>query len=218
VKWLPTVIFEVDGKTPKDIIQELYKIAKQLSSDDVQARCIIVMSDANACLSMTNDPPRQRYIWTPDFTEEEANNYLTKRGFTDDQETRKIIFDMIGTRPSFLRDIASSKMSPKEVIENQISDDMKSIEDCLKNQEYQKVFVEMIKDENKNGMDESDVKKLCGLKRREIAEGPAVKELHVLSYDIQKRRFQFHSRTMYHATKRYLNESKSKEIKLNENK
>jgi len=127
VKWLPTVIFEVDGNTPKEIIKELYKIAKQLSSDKVQARCIIVMSDANACLSMTSDPPRQRYIWVTDFTEEEANQYLTKAGFTNDQETRKMVFDMIGTRPSFLRDIASSKMNPKEFIENQIVENVESI-------------------------------------------------------------------------------------------
>ena len=54
VKWVPTVIFEVEGSTKSEIIKELYKTAKQLSSDNVQARCIIVLSDANAALSMTS--------------------------------------------------------------------------------------------------------------------------------------------------------------------
>jgi energy-coupling factor transporter ATP-binding protein EcfA2 len=52
--WVPTVIFEVEGRTSKEVIQELYKTAKQISSDKVQARCILVLSDANACLSMTS--------------------------------------------------------------------------------------------------------------------------------------------------------------------
>jgi hypothetical protein len=49
-----TVIFEVEGRTSKEVIQELYKTAKHISSDKIQARCILVLSDANACLSMTS--------------------------------------------------------------------------------------------------------------------------------------------------------------------
>ena len=118
-----------------------------------------------------------------------------------------MVIDKIGTRPVELRNIASSKLNPKEFIENQILENVKSVENCLiKSQSFRDVFIEMIK--QKNGMDESDVKKLCKLTTNDIAEGPAVKEFHVLSYDIQNRRFQFHSRTMYHATKQYLNEKK----------
>jgi hypothetical protein len=54
VIWVPTVIFEVEGSTSIEVIKELYKTAKQISSDNVQARCILVLSDANACLSMTS--------------------------------------------------------------------------------------------------------------------------------------------------------------------
>jgi energy-coupling factor transporter ATP-binding protein EcfA2 len=54
IKWVPTVIFEVEGSTSKEIIKELYKTAKQLTCDKVQARCMIVLSDANACLAMTD--------------------------------------------------------------------------------------------------------------------------------------------------------------------
>ena len=209
VAWVPTVIFEVEGSTPKEIIKELYKTAKQLSSDNVQARCFIVLSDANDALSMTNDYGRQRYIWIPDFTEEEAGNYLTKLGFTEDIEIRRTVIDKIGTRPVDLRNIASSKMNPKELIKNQILENVKSVENCLiKSEIFRKVFMEMKKEENSNGMDESDVKKLCNLTTTDIAEGPAVKDFHVLSYDIQNRRFQFQSRTKYHATKQYLREKK----------
>jgi hypothetical protein len=45
-------VFEIEGSTSKDVIKELYKTAKQISSDDAQARCILVLSDANASLSM----------------------------------------------------------------------------------------------------------------------------------------------------------------------
>jgi len=66
----------------------------------------------------------------------------------------------------------------------------------------------MMKETNKSGISSIDVMDLCKLTTNDIAEGPAVKEFHVLSFDIQNRRFQFHSQTMYHATKKYLNEKK----------
>lgn len=158
---------------------------------------------------MTSDPDRQRYIWIPDFTEEEAGNYLTKVGFTDDKETRRMVFDRLGTRPSALRNIASSKMNPKEFIECQVTENFTSIKRCLtEDTRYKALLVEMVKDENKKGMSDVDVMDLCKLSTNKIAEGPAVKDFHVLSYDIQNRRFQFHSSSMYHATKQYLNFNK----------
>jgi hypothetical protein len=209
VKWVPTVIFEVEGSTSKEIIKELYKTAKQLSSDKVQARCIIVLSDANAALSMTSDSGRQRYIWIPDFTEDEANTYLTKLGFFDDVETRKMVIDMIGTRPVDLRNIASSKMNPKEFIESQITKNVKSVEKCLtRDPRYKDLLQEIIKIENKDGMDESLVMRICKLTTNDIAEGPVGKEFHILAYDIENNQFQFHSRPMYHAIKQYLNANK----------
>jgi predicted lipoprotein len=41
VIWVSTVIFE--GSTSKEVIKELYKTVKQMSSDNVQARCILVL-------------------------------------------------------------------------------------------------------------------------------------------------------------------------------
>ena len=52
--WFPTVIFEFEGSTSKEVIKELFKTAKQISLDKVQARCILLLSDANACISMTS--------------------------------------------------------------------------------------------------------------------------------------------------------------------
>lgn len=72
--------------------------------------------------------------------------------------------------------------------------------------------VEMIKDENTDGVSTWNALNLCGLTcgltTRRIVEGPAVRDLHVLTYDDQHSRFRFDSRSMYHATKKYLNEQK----------
>jgi AAA+ ATPase superfamily predicted ATPase len=208
VKWVPTIIFEVEGCTPKEMIERVYNTAKQLTSDKVQARCIIVLSDANASLEMTYEPERQRYIWIPDFTVEEANTFLTKLGFTDDQEIRKMIIDKIGTRPMGLRNIATSKMSPTEFIEKQIRENELSIKKTLiKDPGYKDLLIQMMKDEYKNGIGEMKAMDLCKVTTNDIAEGPAGKEFQVLSYDIQNGRFQFHSRSMYHAAKRSLKKS-----------
>jgi hypothetical protein len=82
------------------------------------------------------------------------------------------------------------------------------VEGCIKeDQRYIRLFKEMIDNET-DGISATKAMDLCDLSVQKIAEGPAVKEFHVLSYDIQNRRFQFHSRTMYHATKKYMNEMK----------
>jgi hypothetical protein len=54
VIWVPTVIFEVEGSISEGVIKELFKTAKQMSSDNVQARCLIVFSDVNTALSMNS--------------------------------------------------------------------------------------------------------------------------------------------------------------------
>jgi len=127
-------------KQKKEVIESLYVISKQLSSDDNQARCIIVLSDANASLSMRRDPERQKYIWIPDFAGNEANNYFDRYDFlpVDDNNTdkeinktkRKNIFEKIGTRPYTLRDIKDS-ISVDDFIKNKISDGCSAIQNCL---------------------------------------------------------------------------------------
>jgi hypothetical protein len=216
VKWVPTVIFEVEGTTSTEILKEVYRTSKELSCDEVQARCIIVLSDENAALSMTSDPGRQRYVWVPNFTVYEAIVYLYKFGFMHNEMhdgKARMVIDLMGTRPMELRSLATSGIDPKDYVEGLIRTSIVNVEDCLaKGKEYRTVFEEMLKEENNDGMYESDVKKLCYQTRpdivlKDILEGPAVKEYHILSYDIERNRFQFHSRTMYHATKRFLNHS-----------
>jgi GTPase SAR1 family protein len=84
--------------------------------------------------------------WIPDFTEKEAKLYLTKVGFTGDEETRTMVIDMIGTRPSFMRDIGKSEMNLNEFIERQIVDNENSILNCLKlDSRYENILVKMMR-------------------------------------------------------------------------
>ena len=77
------------------------------------------------------DSSRLRYLWIPDFTEEEANNYLTKLGFTKDNEIRKKVFDQLGTRPLILNELFTSNMDYNEFIKNKINNDKKNVESGL---------------------------------------------------------------------------------------
>jgi len=52
--WVPTVIFEVDDSATKKVIRELHKDGKQLTCDGRQAKCIIVLNDFNAAISMAS--------------------------------------------------------------------------------------------------------------------------------------------------------------------
>jgi hypothetical protein len=136
------------------------------------------------------DPPRQEYFWVNDFTEEEANRYLDKLGFTQDKNIRKFVFEKYGTRPSFLRDIAGSTLKPEEFIENYIKENEDSVKDCLKadkNNFLKKLFQKLLQNENKNGIESLHVDEESKI----IAEGPAVKGYHVLAYVIEKEYLNF---------------------------
>jgi hypothetical protein len=142
-----------------------------------------------------------------DFTEEEANRYLDKLGFTQDKNIRKFVFEKYGTRPSSLRDIAGSKLKPEEFIENQIEEDKDKVKDCLKadrNDFLKNLFQKLLQTENKNGIKSLHVDEETKI----IAEGPAVKGYHVLAYDIEKRMFKFHSNSMREATRRFIETNK----------
>ena len=128
-------------------------------------------------------------------------------GFTQDKNIRKFVFEKYGTRPSYLRDIAGSKLKPDEFIENQIAVDKENVKDCLEFDQddfYKNLFKEMLKDENKDGINRLYIDKATEI----IAEGPAVKGKHVLAYDIEKRRFKFHSNSMREATRRFIETNK----------
>ena len=144
-----------------------------------------------------------------DFTEEEANRYLDKLGFTQDKNIRKFVFEKYGTRPSYLRDIAGSKLKPEEFIENQIEEDKDKVKRCVQDDEKTlKLFEGIVKDEYNNGMNEGIAMDIMKLSTEKIADGPAVKGQHVLAYDIEKRRFKFHSNSMREATRRFIESNK----------
>ena len=138
-----------------------------------------------------------------DFTEEEANRYLDKLGFTQDKNIRKFVFEKYGTRPSYLRDIAGSKLKPDEFIEQKIKENEDSVKNCLKadrNDFLKNLFQKLLQNENKNGIESLHVDEETKI----IAEGPAIKGYHVLAYDIEKRKIKFHSNSMREATRRFI--------------
>ena len=144
-----------------------------------------------------------------DFTEEEANRYLDKLGFTQDKNIRKFVFEKYGTRPSYLRDIAGSKLKPDEFIEERIEEDKGKVERCLKKESnLLKLFKEIQKDEYQEGMNENIAMNILNTYTEMIAEGPAVKGYHILAYDVEKRRFKFHSNSMREATRRFIETNK----------
>ena len=114
---------------------------------------------------------------------------------------------MLGTRPSLLRELVTSKIDYKQFIENMFNNDKLLVEECIKkDKKYITLLKEMTKDENKNGMNASVAMDITDMPTSDIAEGPVVKGFHVLAYDIQNKIFQFHSKSIYHATKQYLND------------
>jgi hypothetical protein len=140
-----------------------------------------------------------------DFTEEEANCYLDKLGFTQDKNIRKFVFEKYTTRPSYLRDIAGSTLKPEEFIENQIEEDKDKVKRCVQDDEKTlKLFEGIVRDEYNNGMNEGIAMDIMKLSTEKIADGPAVKGQHVLAYDIEKRMFKFHSNSMREATRRFI--------------
>jgi nitrogen regulatory protein PII-like uncharacterized protein len=144
-----------------------------------------------------------------DFTEEEANRYLDKLGFTQDKNIRKFVFEKYGTRPSYLRNIAGSKVKPEEFIENQIEEDKDKVKRCVQDDEKTlKLFEGIVKDEYNNGMNEGIAMDIMKLSTEKIADGPAVKGQHVLAYDVEKRMFKFHSNSMREATRRFIETNK----------
>jgi hypothetical protein len=99
-------------------------------------------------------------------------------------------------------------MKPLEFIEKQIKEDEDKVKRCVKDDEKTlKLFKEIVKDEYKNGMKEGIVMDIMKLSTGKVAEGPSVKSHHILAYDIEKRKFKFHSNSMREATRRFIEET-----------
>jgi hypothetical protein len=91
----------------------------------------------------------------------------------------------------------------------QIQNDEDKVKRCVQDATGTvKLFEEMVKDKYMNGMNEGVVMDIMKLSTRKVAEGPSVKEHHILAYDIEKRRFKFHSNSMREATRRFIETKK----------
>jgi hypothetical protein len=130
---------------------------------------------------------------------------LNKVGFTSDKEIRRVVLEKIGTKPIDLRHLATSKMKPLEFIEKQIKENKKKLEGCFQDDpKCLNLFKEMIKDEYKDGMEGDITMRIMSLSTEKIAEGSIVKGNHILSYDIERGIFKFHSNSMREATRRFI--------------
>jgi hypothetical protein len=134
---------------------------------------------------------------------------LNKVGFTSDKEIRRVVLEKIGTKPIDLRHLATSKMKPLEFIEKQIEKDFQIVKRCINDdQETEKLFQEMMKDEYMDGMSEGVVMDIMKVSTIKVAEGASVKGNHVLAFDIEKGKFKFHSNSMREATRRFIETNK----------
>jgi hypothetical protein len=52
IRWAPTLIMEVGEDTPKKVVRELCNLGKNLSCDECQAKCIIVLESPSTRFSM----------------------------------------------------------------------------------------------------------------------------------------------------------------------
>jgi hypothetical protein len=139
-----------------------------------------------------------------DFTVSEANNFLDKVGFGKDKEIREKIFKNLGTKPVCLHDLVTSTLKLDDFIEMQIQKDYDKVENCfITDAIYLDVFKEMLNDRN-NGVSASILRNLMKHTVEDIVEGPLVKGNHILAFDIEKRKFKFHSNSMREATRRFI--------------
>jgi len=209
--WVPTVIFEIEGSASKNVIIEVVKTSKMLSSDYKVARCIICLSDSNAAISITTRDNRQKIFWVPDFSIEQANLYLDKLNYNKDENIRKKIFEIIGTRPSHLYSVCTTKLSLDEHINNTIEENERLVISCLiqdQNEVYKSLLKEMIKHEK---LDLASVVNILKKPIKEIVEGSLVKQNKILSYNIETGKFNFYSKSMKTAVEEYFKEQLKQE-------
>lgn len=97
-----TIIFEVErGKEDqqRSTVGAVRSLAKSLAP---YARCVIVVSEANAVLEFGDDKNRENYVYVDEMTREEAKQLLLKKGARFSEDELQFIFDSIGTSPSRL--------------------------------------------------------------------------------------------------------------------
>lgn len=140
----------------------------------------------------------------PDFSIEEANEYLDKKGYTKDQRTRDLIFTKLGTRPSTLQSLINSNMNPEEFIEDRMKFAKDAIDALMVYDEKWGVVLQKLASDTNAKLGFIDIARALGVTdMTAIADGPAVKQLQILAYDVKDRVFTFYSPIFYWAVKRY---------------
>jgi hypothetical protein len=209
--WTPTVVFDVEGNVRKEVLQELVKTAKRLTSDEKLARVFIVLSGSMSAEAFLSDKARHIKIYVPDFTENEAIEYLRRLNYKPDiKEGMERVIREIGTRPIDLEKIASSGLPFEEYVHDIIIEDQGNVRDSLKLEKRSIPFLrKLINLEYNDGMNANDASNLLDLPVSEITSSAVVKIYHILRYNFEESSFQFVSPTMYNATKNYFKINKA---------
>lgn len=198
---MPTIVFELDSPNLKcENINEVFDLSNRLSSKKI-AKSIIVLGDPTYifCIPTYRLYRKNRYLWIPDFSEDDANDYLTKLNFTKDDKIRKKVFDELGTRPLTLINLVLSNEEPDDFIAKGIRYAMNEIKSSLILHPNQKnILKEMIKDENRNGMKIDQFRKIFTEKELEIA----VKLYRIFDFNLENQMIIFDSQSKYRAAKR----------------
>ena len=96
---IPTIDFEIqlgEDVERKDGIQGIRSLAKELST---VCSVILILSEANAALEFGRDEDRQQFIFVGEFTQLEAEEYLTKILKLSEEDIKHVL-DNIGATPA----------------------------------------------------------------------------------------------------------------------
>lgn len=122
---------------------------------------------------------------------------MDKFEFNQDAEMRKEIFDEIGTRPSFLWDVVESGRTVSDFIINAKKIARRASKGCLESGErYIRPLLLAMLNSRTGILTSIEAMEIAKTTTEKIADGPLVKQYHVLLYDIENGLFKFHSRTM----------------------
>lgn len=134
-----TLVVELERGSSEEMIGYVAQFLKGMVVDwprqypGLNVHCILILSDASGIYALPSDRARQKLMWVPDFTEEEANTFIQNvkddyvknappdsksvskpssraLGITDAQRNK--FLKCVGTRPGDLRHFLAPSVSP----------------------------------------------------------------------------------------------------------
>jgi hypothetical protein len=210
LKWVPTIIVEIDHRAGQDTIAAIAKQLKIVASDNEAARIILVLSDANAQFALPGDSARQKIIWINDLSEAEARTVMETHHFVATEEEKQLIFRRVGTRVAdlvrLIGDVQKKEVPSVEAAVNAKVADAKrtvgkllEVEKSLENRnkiEFKKIFDALLK--SPSGV---PVASFSGATRIPRLCGPFFKEDHAFSYYNPEDMYVFYSLAHFEAAK-----------------